>query len=192
MQARDKNIIDFINLAELATREQLQKLFFQGVHQNVPMRRLKKLAEDEYIQRHKYEANTWIYMPCDAKKISKRILHHDLYITDFLVKLLNNDFEIIEFKKSWVIGPIISDAYIRYKNKEGKIKHCVLEIQLSNKVEDCVNKYSDFKNIILENRRDFETIPRIVVITDMKQRIELRGIKVLYDDTTMSNIINLL
>ena len=49
MQERDKNIIDFINLAELATREQLQKIFFQGVHSNVPMRRLKKLAEDEYI-----------------------------------------------------------------------------------------------------------------------------------------------
>lgn len=192
MQERDKNIIDFINLAELATREQLQKIFFQGVHSNVPMRRLKKLAEDEYIQRHKYEANTWIYMPYDSKKISKRILHHDLYITDFLVKLFNNDFDIIEFKKNWVIGPIISDAYIRYKNKDGKIKHCVLEIQLSNKVDDCVNKYSDFKNIILENRIDFETIPKVVVITDMKQRINLKGIKVLYDDTTMNNIINLL
>ena len=106
--------------------------------------------------------------------------------------MLKNDFEILEFKKSFVLGPIISDAYIRYKDPEGKVRHLVLEVQLSNKVEDCVLKYKNFKNIILDNNVNWDSIPRLLVITDMPQRIELRGIKVLYDDTSMSNIKNII
>ena len=120
------------------------------------------------------------------------MINHDLYITDFIVEMLKNGFEILEFKKSFVIGSIISDAYVRYKDQEGKIRHCVLEIQLSNKVSDCVDKYKDFKNIILDNRIDWGSIPRVIVITDMTQRIELRGIKVLYDTTEMKNVSKIL
>ena len=110
----------------------------------------------------------------------------------FIERLIKNGFEILEFKKSFVIGPIISDAYIRYKDPEGKIRHCVLEVQLSNKVSDCVDKYKDFKRIILDNRNDWGSIPRVVVITDMTQRIELIGIKVLYDTTEMKNVSKIL
>ena len=77
---------------------------------------------------------------------------------------------------------------IRYKDSEGVTRHLVLEIQLHNKVEDCINKYADFKNIILDNRKDWNSIPRIICITDMKDRIELKGLKVLYDNTEMNNL----
>ena len=190
MEARDKKVIDFIHLVELATKEQIQKLYFEEVHKNICMRRLKKISEEGYIERFKHGGNIFVYYV--GKKPSKRLINHDLYITDFIVEMIKNGFEILEFKKSFVIGPIISDAYIRYKDPEGKIRHCVLEVQLSNKVSDCVDKYKDFKRIILDNRNDWGSIPRVIVITDMTQRIELRGIKVLYDTTEMKNVSKIL
>lgn len=190
MEARDKKVIDFIHLVELATKEQIQKLYFEEVHKNICMRRLKKISEEGYIERFKHGGNIFVYYV--GKKPSKRLINHDLYITDFIVEMIKNGFEILEFKKSFVIGPIISDAYIRYKDPEGKIRHCVLEVQLSNKVSDCVDKYKDFKRIILDNRNDWGSIPRVVVITDMTQRIELIGIKVLYDTTEMKNVSKIL
>lgn len=186
METRDKNVIDFVNMVGIANREQIKDMFFSEVHQNICMRRLKKIAEDEYINRFKYDGNVFVYY--SDKKPSKRLIRHDLYITDFVVKMIKSGYEILEFKKSFIIGPIISDAYIKYKDHEGKQKHLVLEIQLSNKVEDCVLKYKDFKNLILENRNEWTVMPRIIVITDMKQRIDLKGLKVFYDSTEMENI----
>lgn len=190
METRDKNVIDFINLVDLATRDHIQKLYFKDVHENICMRILKKLTEREYINRFKHEGNTFVYY--SEKRPAKRIINHDLYITDVVVNMILEGYEILDFKKSFVIGPIISDAYIKYKTKEGKIRHLVLEIQLHNKVEDCVLKYKGFKNIILDAELNWETIPRILVITDMTKRVELRGIKVMYDTTELKNINHVL
>lgn len=186
MEDRDKRVIEFVNTFELCKREHIQELYFNDVHKNICMRRLKKIADDGHIERIKMDGNVFVYYA--NKKPSKRLLPHDMYITDFIVKLIKLGYEILEFKKSFIIGPIISDAYIRYKDHEGKIRHCVLEIQLSNKVEDCVDKYKDFKNVILDNKKEWSSIPRVIVITDMAQRVELRGIKVMYDTTELKNI----
>ena len=186
MTDRDKAIVQFINEYELCTKEHIKELFFPECHANVCMRRLKKLAEDELINRFKYNGNVFVYYA--SKKPSKRLINHDMYITDFIVKMIKQGYEIIEFKKSFTIGNIISDAYIRYKDQEGTTRHLVLEIQLHNKVEDCILKYTDFKNIILDNRKEWNSIPRIICITDMKDRIQLKGLKVLYDSTEMNNL----
>lgn len=186
MTDRDKAIVQFINEYELCTKEHIKELFFPECHANVCMRRLKKLAEDELINRFKYNGNVFVYYA--SKKPSKRLINHDMYITDFIVKMIKQGYEIIEFKKSFMIGNIISDAYIRYKDQDGTTRHLVLEIQLHNKVEDCILKYTDFKNIILDNRKEWNSIPRIICITDMKDRIQLKGLKVLYDNTEMNNL----
>ena len=190
IEARDKKVVDFINTFELCRREHIKELFFNEVHENICMRRLKKLAEDGHIERIKMEGNVFVYYA--NKKPSKRLLTHDMYISDLVVKMIKLGYEILEFKRSFVIGKIISDAYIRYMDLEGRIRHCVVEIQLSNRVEDCINKYKDFKNIILDNKKDWNSIPRIICITDMKQRVELNGLKVLYDTTEMNNLNNIL
>src|SRR5699024_975448 len=101
-------------------------------------------------------------------------------------------YEIIDFKRSFVIGNIISDCYIRYIDLEGKTKHCVVEIQLNNRIEDCILKYKRFKDIILDSNVNWNSIPRIICITDMQQRVELKGLKVLYDTTDMNNIKDIL
>ena len=190
MEQRDLEVVNFINMIGLCESSHIKELFFPNCHANVCMRRLKKLAEDEHINRIKHNGNTFVYY--SERKPSKRLLVHDMYITNFVVKMLKEGYEIIEFKKSFCIGNIISDAYIRYKDTEGVTRHLVLEIHLHNKVEDCINKYADFKNIILDNRKDFNSIPRIICITDMKQRVTLKGLKVLYDNTDMNNINEIL
>ena len=190
MTDRDLAVVNFINEFELCNKEHIKEVFFPDCHANVCMRRLKKLAEEELINRMKHNGNVFVYYA--SKKPSKRLLAHDMHITDFVVKMIKEGYKIIEFKKNFVIGNIISDAYIRYKDPEGTTRHLVLEIQLHNKVEDCINKYSDFKNIILDNRKDFNSIPRIVCITDMQQRIQLRGLKVFYDNTNLENINEIL
>lgn len=190
MEARDKKVVDFINTFELCRREHIKELYFSEVHQNICMRRLKKLADDGHIERIKLEGNVFVYYA--NRKPSKRLLTHDMYITDLVVKMIKQGYEIIEFKKSFMIGNIISDAYIKYIDPAGITRHMVLEIQLHNKVEDCINKYKDFKNIILDNRKDWNSIPRIICITDMKQRVELKGLKVFYDTTEMQNINDIL
>src|SRR5699024_10153476 len=146
MEARDKKVVDFINTFELCKREHIKELFFNEVHQNICMRRLKKLAEDGHIERIKMEGNIFIYYA--NKKPSKRLLRHDMYITDLVVKMLKLGYEIIDFKRSFLIGNIISDCCIRYIDLEGKTKHCVVEIQLNNRIEDCILKYKRFKDII--------------------------------------------
>ena len=89
MQARDKNIINFINMVEICNRSHIKELFFPDVHQNICMRRLKKLSDDEYINRMKYDGNTFIYY--SDKKPSKRIINHDLYITSLVVNMIKNN-----------------------------------------------------------------------------------------------------
>ena len=102
MELRDKNVMEFIANYNLATKEQIKRLFFPHTHNNVPMRRLKKLAENEYIKRVKMDGNKWIYY--SDKKPSKRLLDHDLLITDLVVEMILNGYEIIDFRKSLVIG----------------------------------------------------------------------------------------
>ena len=190
MEARDKKVVDFINTFGLCRREHIKELYFSEVHQNICMRRLKKLSDDEHIKRIKLEGNIFVYYA--NKKPSKRLLRHDMHITDLVVKMIKQGYEIIDFKRSLCIGNVISDAYIKYKDTEGKIRHCVIEIQLNNRIEDCILKYKRFKDIILDSKVDWNSIPRIICITDMQQRVELKGLKVLYDNTKMNNLDEIL
>jgi hypothetical protein len=188
MQDRDKQVVNFINTFELCKSEHIKEIFFPDVHKNICMRRLKKLADNEHIKRVKMEGNIFVYYT--DKKPSKRFLTHDMYITDFIVKMIKEDCEILEFVRGFKIGDIKSDAYIKYKDVEGKTRHCILEIQLNN-IQECIEKYRNFKEIIISNKQ-WNTIPQIVCITDVKQRVELPELKIYYDTTEMNNIPEIL
>ena len=123
MTNRDMEILGFLTLSRMCTRKQVQELLFENKHQNVPLRRLKKLADDGYVNRKmfKIENTRSVYVYYLDKKPSKKLVEHDLYITDFLVKLIKNNYEIIEFKRNFSLGNIISDGYIKVK-KNNRIK----------------------------------------------------------------------
>ena len=82
---------------------------------------------------------------------------------------------------------ILLNQIERISKKQERIDDILLQKFNENEIS-----YKNFKNIILDSNINWDSIPRLLVITDMPQRIELRGIKVLYDDTTMSNIKNII
>lgn len=191
---RDMKIIELVDQCGVITREQIQRVLFKNTHMNVPLRRLKLLVENKEIKRSYFNlgghVNSYVYYK--GKKPSKRLIEHNLLITEFITKS-TTICEVIEVKTNYMIGNIIADAYMKYKDSEGRIKHLFLEVQLSNKVNDCVEKYKDIKNLILDNRPDWQTIPRLIVITDLPhQEDQLKNIKVKYDTKDMKNLRKLL
>lgn len=191
---RDKNIIRLIEKVGVITREQVQRVLFKKVHQNIPMRRLSHLTENKLIKRSYYqiEEHKNVYVYYLGKKPSKRNIRHEITVTEFITNVMAIT-DVLEVNTHYEIGNIIADGYIKYKDSEGKIRRLLLEVQLSNKVNDCVEKYKDIKNLILDNRPDWQTIPRLIVITDLPhQEDQLKNVKVKYDTKDMKNLRKLL
>ncbi|MCR8744380.1 hypothetical protein [Romboutsia lituseburensis] len=178
MTERDSFVVDFINKYKLCTSNHIYKIYFSQVDQTVCKRRLRYLADYGYIQREKYNGNNYIYY--SGNKPATRIVAHDLLITNFVVRLLIDGYEIIEFKKSFVLGEVISDAYIRV-SKDNRIKNILLEVQLSN--HDCLSKYRNLKKLVLDNTK-WDVLPRIVVAGNVETQ-DIPGVKVSYLNLNM-------
>lgn len=194
MTDRDLQILDLVKSCNVITREQVQRVLFQDIHINVPLRRLKKLVDDKYIKRSYFNlgnhTNSYVYYR--GKKPSQRNIKHNLMITEFVTKVMTI-CDVAEAETNYKIGNIISDGYIRYKDVEGKNRHLFLEVQLSNKVSDTTEKYKDIKNIILEHNPQWKTIPKLIVVTDLPHdNQQMKNIKILYDNTDMENLRELL
>lgn len=194
MTERDEKILRLVGQCDVITREQVQRVLFQDIHINVPLRRLKLLVDNKELRRDYYNlgGHRNVYVYYQGKKPSKRIISHNLMITEFITKVMSIA-EVVEVETSYKIGNIIADAYIKYRTYDGKTKHLFLEVQLSNKITTTTDKYKGIKNIILDEKPKWTTIPRLIVISDLPHNNEqLRNIKVKYDTTQMNNIRELL
>lgn len=186
MQERDLKILEFMTVCRVCTRKQVQELLFPNVHENIPLRRLKKLSDEGYINREMFniEGTKNMYVYYLDKRPKKRLITHDLYITDFLIKLIKNGYEILEFKKSPKIGNIIPDAYLKIR-KNKRIKRILLEVQISP--NDCLSKYKEIKDIILENT-DWPVMPILYVVNNQCLDKRLKDIKVIYDNCKIEKV----
>lgn len=178
MTERDMKVVEFVKKYKLCNTNQIYKVFFNNVAPTVCNRRLKYLYDYGYIERQKFNGNSYIYF--DGKKPAARIIQHDLFITDFIVKLISDGYEIADFKKSFVLGNIISDAYIRIK-KDNMFKNILLEIQLGT--HDCINKYKNIKRLVLDNT-DWDVLPRLVVVGEVDHK-DIQGLKISYFNLNM-------
>ncbi|MBQ8998013.1 MAG: replication-relaxation family protein [Clostridium sp.] len=189
MTERDLKIIELLKCCKVLTREQIQKVLFKDVHMNICLRRLKVLTENKDIKRAYFqlERHKNVYVYYLDKKPSKRNIIHNLSISEFLTDvMLIADIKHIE--TNYKIGNIIADAYIRYQSINGIDKRLFLEVQRSNKVEDCVQKYRNIKDIILEEKPRWNTMPRLIVLTDLEHNNEqLKSMKVYYDNLKAKN-----
>lgn len=191
---RDKKTIELIENIGPLTREQIQRVLFKNVHQNVPNRRLTFLADNKLIKRSYYQvdAHKNVYVYYADHKPAKRNIQHELLVSEFITNVMAM-CEVIEVKTHYVIGDIIADAYIKYRDSEGRVRRLFLEVQRSGKTSDCVDKYKNIKNIILEEKPKWSVIPRLIVITDLEHSNEqLKNIKIKYDTTEMNNLRDLL
>lgn len=195
LQPRDLQVLKFINDTKVTDRNQIKKAFFKNVHYNICMRRLKFLVEGSYVNRTRYKNmgngdgyNGYIYFPVGIKKPSKKILTHNLMVSDFYATMLEAQIEVLSFKPTYMIGNIIADAYIKYKGNDGVIRRAFLEVQRSGKISDCVLKYKDIKSVIMKEK-NWNTMPRLIVMTDLKdEKITLRHINIIYCNTELKNI----
>ena len=191
---RDKKTIELIEKIGPLTREQIQRVLFKNVHLNVPNRRLALLTDNKLIKRAYYqlEQHKNVYVYYSNKKPSKRNIKHEIMVSEFITNVMAI-CEVLEVETHYTIGNIIADAYMRYKDSEGKVRSLFLEVQLSNKVNDCISKYKDIKNIILDERKDWQVIPRLIVITDLEHNNEqIKNIRIKYDTTDMNNLREIL
>ena len=186
MQERDLKILSFLTMCRICTRKQVQELLFPDVHENIPLRRLKKLSDEGYINRKMFnvEGTKNMYVYYLDKQPKKKLITHDLYITDFLVKLIKNKYEILDFKKSPQIGYIIPDAYLKIR-KNKRIKRILLEVQISP--NDCLSKYKEIKEIIIENT-DWPVMPTLYVINNQGFIKRMKDIKVIYDSIKIEKV----
>jgi hypothetical protein len=186
MQERDLKILEFMTVCRVCTRRQVQELLFPDVHENIPLRRLKKLTDEGYINRKMFnvEGTKNMYVYYLDKQPKKKLITHDLYITDFLVKLIKNEYEILDFKKSPQIGNIIPDAYLKIR-KNKRIKRILLEVQISP--NDCLSKYKEIKEIIIENT-DWPVMPTLYVINNQGLNKRMKDIKVIYDSIKIEKV----
>ena len=186
MQERDLKILSFLTMCRICTRKQVQELLFPDVHENIPLRRLKKLSDEGYINRKLFnvEGTKNMYVYYLDKQPKKKLITHDLYITDFLVKLIKNKYEILDFKKSPQIGNIIPDAYLKIR-KNKRIKRILLEVQISP--NDCLSKYKEIKEIIIENT-DWPVMPTLYVINNQGLNKRMKDIKVIYDSIKIEKV----
>lgn len=186
MQERDLKILSFLTMCRICTRKQVQELLFPDVHENIPLRRLKKLSNEGYINRKMFnvEGTKNMYVYYLDKQPKKKLITHDLYITDFLVKLIKNKYEILDFKKSPQISNIIPDAYLKIR-KNKRIKRILLEVQISP--NDCLSKYKEIKEIIIENT-DWPVMPTLYVINNQGLNKRMKDIKVIYDSIKIEKV----
>lgn len=188
MEDRDMKVLEFVSLVRVCTREQVQEMFFKDVHQNVAMRRLKYLADADYIRRDTYNLdknkrrNAYVYYM--DRKPGKKIVKHDLIVTDVIVKFLQEGYEIIEFERSYKIGNIIPDALIKVK-KNGRVKRIILEVQISP--NDCLSKYHNFREVVIENT-NWQVMPVLYVVNNQNLNKKLNDIKVVYDNLNLEKV----
>lgn len=192
LQNRDIEVINFINTVKVTNRNQIKKAFFKNVHDTVCMRRLTFLVEGSYVKRARFQQmngnNGFVYYPYDTKKPNKRILNHNLCIADFYAAMLETKIDVINFIPTYCIGKIISDAYVEYKGLDGVTRRAFVEVQLNGKIEDCVKKYINIKDII-QTERNWNTLPRIIVITNLTDdKVKLKNIKVEYLTLDLKNL----
>ena len=196
LQLRDIKVLEFIEKVKVTNRNQIQNAFFKNVHPTVCMRRLSFLVDGSYVKRSRYKQtngnNGYVYYPMGCKKPSKKLVVHELHVSDFYSTLLSNRIDVLEFKPRYMIGNIISDAYVVYRGSDDLIRRLFLEVQLTGNISDCVYKYHNIKDIA-RNETKWDTVPRLIVVSNLLgDKVQLKCMTVKYIDTQLNNIRSVL
>lgn len=127
---RDKEILNWIQEYDVITINQAKSLFFNNVYDNA-RRRLRVLEQQGVLNS---------YICKDSKEkiyyIDKKRSQHDIYILDFIVKLISLDCNIVEFKLKphYLNGDLIPDAFIKF-SKDDDLYLVFLEIDYKHATE---------------------------------------------------------
>lgn len=103
-------------------------------------------------------------------------------MSQFVTELIKQGYEILEIEKTPIYKGFIPDAIIKFRKKDGSIKHLFLEVQLS--------KHSIYEKYYNINPDKDPSIPNILyVITDKPQENhQIRNLRIVVDDLEMHKL----
>lgn len=187
MTDREFLILDFLSKVRAATTRQIQNMFFQNVNISISYKVLQGLIDKKYIKRKYFniqgKKNSYVYYL--DRPPGKKILQHELLITEFYIRLEKNNFEVISFEKSPIVAGIVPDAIIEFKGRNTRrTKYIFLECQLSP--HDCISKYYNIKNNIKGD--NFPSTLYIVTNQEIKNT-QIRGLRIVIDSLDMKKLV---
>ena len=181
---RDMKTLEVLTQLRFMTVKQIQDTIFSNKSPSVSYKRLDHLIKCKMIKRKYYnlgeKSNAYVYYLDRPPKKSQ--VKHELLVTQFVTELIKQGFEILEIEKMPVYRGFIPDLIIKFRKKDGSIRHLFVEVQLSK--HDCINKYY---NINPNNDPDIPNI--LYVITDKPQENhQIRNLRIVIDDLDMHKL----
>ena len=183
---RDKEILLWIQEYDILTINQAKYLFFNGVYDNA-RRRLRVLEQQEIL-------NSYICKDSKEKVYytNKKRNQHDIYIVDFIVKLITLGCNILEFnlKPHYLNGDLIPDAFVKFSRGDD-LYLVFLEVDYKHATELLKFK-SLYERLYREKDKHEEflnTFP-IVVVSSFKKTVRYisSNFYCLYTDFEFSNL----
>ena len=181
---RDMRILELLTQLRFMTVKQLKDTIFPNVSPSICYRRLEHLIKCKLIKRKYYnigtKTNSYIYYLDKAP--SKKIIRHELLITQFVAELMKLGYEILEVEKAPIYKGFKPDAIVKFKKQDGTIKHLFLEVQLS--------KHSIYEKYYNINPNNDTAIPNILyVVTDQPQQDhKIRNLRIVVDNLKMDKL----
>lgn len=183
---RDKEILLWIQEYDILTINQAKNLFFNGIYDNA-RRRLRVLEQQEIL-------NSYICKDSKEKVYytNKKRTQHDIYIVDFIAKLISLGCNILEFnlKPHYLNGDLIPDAFIKFSRGDD-LYLAFLEVDYKHATE--LLKFKSLYERLYRERNEHEeflnTFP-IVVVSNFKTTVRYisSNFYCLYTDFQFSNL----
>ena len=183
---RKDEVLGFLSIVKLFTRRQVQELYFKDTSERYCNKFLSDLVESKLIKRKYFNIsdNTNSYVYYTGRCPSKRLLKHDLLITECIIQLLNN-YSIKSIEKIPSYDNVIPDAHIQIRTGT-KILDVFLEVQLSP--NDCWSKYYNFSKKYKSDNK-----PLLYIVTDLDLNIQkLRDVNVVVDSIKLCKLRELI
>lgn len=190
MNDKTIKIINFINTVQFCTREQVQQVYFKNTSIRYCNKYLSNLVDNKMLKRKYYNlgfnSNPYVYYT--DKRPNKRILTHDLLVTDAIIGFMSS-FSIKEITKSPVISDVVPDAILVVRTGYS-LQPILIEVQLSK--HDCFSKYYDFSQKF-KKYSNLDQKPILYVVTNLDiDSKKLLDVNVVVDDLSMSKIRGIL
>ena len=183
---RDMKTLELLTQLRFMTVKQIQDTIFSKKSPSICYKRLDHLIKCKMINRKYYnlkeKSNAYVYYLDKPPK--KKNLKHELLVSQFVTELIKQGHEILEMEKTPIYKGFIPDAIIKFRKKDGSIRHLFLEVQLS--------KHSVYEKYYNINPNNDESVPKYLwVLTDQpQQEHQIRNLRIIVDDLQMNNLKN--
>lgn len=168
---RDREVISFVEKFKIVKTSQIEQMFFKS--KPTCQRRLKMLADDEYLHRERGRVSLEYAYYYEKRP---RYADHALKLVDFYIAM--KPYEIRRFDIEPRYDKVIPDAYMEAVC-ERKIFAFFIEVHLSNQGFD-IAKYERLK-LTWQG-----TFPRVLIVTERPLKVPKTDVP-LYQ-TTLRNI----